>query len=177
VDKIYAKLRNGPRGHRIRQANLSIDIARRAWRVVRRLHTSKVSAINPWEGVERDTSKQTKAVASRKEANALADALKQLGEQHLGAAALICFEWHQRPEHVRNGDITGRTTAQPIDAVQIRHHKTGEKGWVPLEDEEGQLLYTPNLSYRAWDCRSFSRLVGGGCSSALFQRVCATKSA
>src|SRR5262245_33365315 len=33
VDKIYAKLQPGPRGHRIRQANLSIDIARRAWRV------------------------------------------------------------------------------------------------------------------------------------------------
>src|SRR5262245_19491015 len=78
VDKIYAKLQTGPRGHRIRQANLSIDIARRAWRVVCRLHTSIVPAMNPWEGVERDTNKQTKPAASRIEAYALADALKQL---------------------------------------------------------------------------------------------------
>src|SRR5215510_6358294 len=27
VDKIYTKLQTGPRGHRVRQANLSIDIA------------------------------------------------------------------------------------------------------------------------------------------------------
>jgi hypothetical protein len=142
VDKIYVKLQNGPRGHRIRQANLSIDIARRAWRVVRRLHTSIVPASNPWEGVDRDTSKQTKPATSRREAYALADALKQIGEPHLGAAALICFEWHQRPEHVRNGDITWadyRPTHRP-DAVQIRHHKTGAKGWVPLEDQDGPLF-------------------------------------
>src|SRR5262249_35757120 len=130
VDKIYTKLQIGPRGHRVRQANLSIDIARRAWRVVRRLHTSIVPASNPWEGVERDNSKRTKPAASRNEAYALADALKQIGEPHLGAAALICFEWHQRPEHVRNGDITWadyRPTYRP-DAVQIRHHKTDAKG-------------------------------------------------
>jgi len=142
VDKIYTKLQTGPRGHRIRQANLSIDIARRAWRVVGRLHTSIVPANNPWEGVERDNSKRTKPAASRNEAYALADALKQIGEPHLGAAALICFEWHQRPEHVRNGDITWadyRPTHRP-DAVQIRHHKTGAKGWVPLEDGEGPLF-------------------------------------
>jgi hypothetical protein len=30
VDKIYAKLQTG---HRVRQANLSVDIARRAWDV------------------------------------------------------------------------------------------------------------------------------------------------
>src|SRR5512134_2403181 len=37
VDKLYATLQIGPRGKRVRQANLSIDIARRAWDVVRRL--------------------------------------------------------------------------------------------------------------------------------------------
>src|SRR5262249_47721333 len=79
VDKIYAKLQIGPRGHRVRQANLSVDIARRAWDVVRRLYPSVVPADNPWKGVERDTSKRTKPAASRNEAYALADALKQLG--------------------------------------------------------------------------------------------------
>jgi hypothetical protein len=83
-----------------------------------------------------------KPAASREEAYALARALKEIGEPHLGAAALICFESHQRPEHVRNGDITWadyRPGHRP-DAVQIRHPKTGEKGWVPLEDSEGLLF-------------------------------------
>jgi hypothetical protein len=126
----------------VRQANLSIDIARRTWDVVRRLAPAEVPAENPWRGVLRDTTKRSKPAASRQEAYALAHALKQIGEPHLGAAALICFEWHQRPEHVRKGDITW-ADYRPVDrsdAVQIRHQKTGEKGWMPLEDEEGPLF-------------------------------------
>jgi hypothetical protein len=72
----------------------------------------------------------------------LAQALKAMGEPHLGAAALLSFEFHQRPEHVRNGDITWtdyRPAHRP-DAVHIRHPKTGAKGWVPLEDERGLLF-------------------------------------
>lgn len=141
VDKIYARLQTGPRGPRIRQANLSIDIARRAWDVVRRHHPSIVPAENPWRGVERDTTKRTKPAATRAEVYALASALTKLGEPHLGAAALICFEWLQRPERVLAGDITWadyRPADRP-DAVQIRHHKTGAKGWSPLQDAAGQL--------------------------------------
>jgi hypothetical protein len=136
------KLQIGPRGPRVRQANLSIDIARRAWDVVRRLAPSVVPSENPWRGVLRNTTRRSKPAASRDEAYALARALKEIGEPHLGAAALICFEWHQRPEHVRNGDITWadyRPAHRP-DAVQIRHPKTGAKGWVPLEDSEGPLF-------------------------------------
>jgi hypothetical protein len=141
VDKIYSKLQTGPRGYRVRQANLSIDIARRAWDVVHRLASSAVPAGNPWKGVERDTTKQTKPAATRAEAYGLAQALKVMGEPHLGAAALICFEWLQRPERVLACDITWsdyRPGDRP-DAVQIRHHKTGVKGWSPLDDEEGPL--------------------------------------
>jgi integrase len=142
VDKIYAKLRIGPRGARVRQANLSVDIARRAWDVVRRLAPAAVPSENPWRGVLRVTTKRSKPAATRDEVYALAQALIQIGEPHLGAAALICFEWHQRPEHVRNGDITWADYRPPQrpDAVHIRHPKTGEKGWVPLVDEEGQLF-------------------------------------
>ena len=50
VDKIYAKLQQGPRGPRVRQANISLDIARRAWAVVRRTHPSSVPLENPWRG-------------------------------------------------------------------------------------------------------------------------------
>jgi hypothetical protein len=106
VDKLYAKLQIGPRGKRIRQANLSIDIARPAWDVVHRTHPATVPAENPWRGVLRITSKKTKPAATRAEAYALAAKLRELGEAHLGAAALICFEWLQRPANVLDGKIT-----------------------------------------------------------------------
>jgi sugar phosphate isomerase/epimerase len=140
VDKLYARLQVGPRGRRVRQANLSVDIAKRAWDVVARLHPSVVLA-NPWKGVERDTRKHTKPAATRAEAYKLANALREIGEPHLGAAALIAYEWHQRPEHIRAGDLTWADYRPPQrpDAVYIRHPKTGEKGWIPLEDESGPL--------------------------------------
>ena len=141
VDKIYAKLQCGPRGKRVRQANLSIDIARRAWDVVHRLHSTTVPVENPWRGVLRVTTKKTKPAASRAEAYALAMKLRELGEPHLGAAALICFEWLQRPENVLGGKITWadyRSSEQPAH-VRVLHHKTGEVVWMPLEDADGQL--------------------------------------
>jgi hypothetical protein len=133
----------------LRQANLSIDIAKRAWDVVARAHPAFIKN-NPWKGVERNLAKATKPAATRTEVYRLADALREIGEPHLGAAALICFEWHQRPEHVRAGDITWsdyRPSHRP-DAVQIRHPKTGAKGWIPLADDEG-LLYPELEAYLA----------------------------
>src|SRR5262249_19368336 len=51
ADKIYEALQNGPRGRRVRQANLSVDVARRAWKIVRRLYPSAVPTENPFEGI------------------------------------------------------------------------------------------------------------------------------
>jgi hypothetical protein len=142
VDKIYSKLQLGPRGPRVRQANLSVDIARRAWDVVRRLDPAMVPTENPWRGVLRNTTKRAKVAATRAEAYALAEALKTIGEPHLGIAALICFEWLQRPENVLEGKITW-SDFRPADHpfhVRVLHHKTGEIVWMPLEDEAGLLF-------------------------------------
>jgi hypothetical protein len=51
----------------------------------------------------------------------------------LGAAALICFEWLQRPENVLAGKIawTGYRPAHHPFAIQ--------KIWQPLEEEVGRL--------------------------------------
>ncbi len=141
VDKIYAMLQIGPRGKRVRQANLSIDIARRAWDIVHRTHPSSVPTENPWRGVLRTTTKKAKPAASRAEVYALAHKLRELGEPHLGAAALICFEWLQRPENVLDGKITW-ADYRPADKprhVRVFHAKTGEVVWMPLEDETGRL--------------------------------------
>ena len=69
----------GPRGHRVRQANLLIDIAGRTWRscTARRRDGT---AENPWKGAERDATKKTKPAATSDEAYALAEALKAMGE-------------------------------------------------------------------------------------------------
>lgn len=142
VDKIYERLREGPRGRRLRQANLSVDIARRAWSVVHRAHPRIVPADNPWRGVMRDTTRQTKLAATRVEAYALASTLEQLGEPGLGAAALIAFELLQRPENILAGGLTWGDYRPPDHPkhVRVRHCKTGVHFWLPMEDDVG-LLY------------------------------------
>ena len=64
-----------------------------------------------------------------------------IGEPHLGAAALICFEWLQRPENVLTGKITWPDYRGPEHPkhVRILHHKTGEVVLQPLQDGERSL--------------------------------------
>jgi hypothetical protein len=78
ADKIYDALQTGPRGRRIRQANLSVDVARRAWKIVRRLYPRVVPLENPFEGILKINKKQTKSAATRAEAYSLATALKAI---------------------------------------------------------------------------------------------------
>lgn len=89
----------------MRQANLSVDIGRRDWKIVRRLYPNVLGTENPFEGVLKIGGSKTKIAATRAEAYALAGALKKISEPHLGAAALLCFEWLQRPENVLTGKI------------------------------------------------------------------------
>jgi integrase len=142
VDKLYDRLLVGKRKLRtVRRANISIARANRAWDAVWRLHPQVVPAVNPFAGVEREHSAASKAACSRDEAFALADALQRLGHPHLALAPLVCFEWLQRPENVLGGYLAWshwRPSDHP-SAVQIFHHKTGERVWYPLEDDMGQL--------------------------------------
>jgi integrase len=113
-------------------------------------HHVTVPADNPFRGVLKETGTRTKPAATRAEAYALAEALRRIGEAHLGAAALICFEWLQRPENVIGGKITWgdyRGESYPTH-VRIFHHKTGEVVMQPLEDEE-RLLYPELEAYLA----------------------------
>lgn len=147
VDIIYQRLRRG--GKVNRQANYAIDVARRAWKVVRRQHPGlflvpvtgqdgKIShlAINPFEGVVRAAYERDTAVpATRAQVMAFVQAAAEAGHPALGVAALICFEWHQRPEDVRKGRITW-TDYRPADRpnkVRIFHHKTRKRVWKLLE--------------------------------------------
>ena len=89
-----------------------------------------------------------KVAATRGEAYALAEALKGSGHPHLGAAALICFEWLQRPENVVAGKMPWNDYRNPSHPRRVRifHHKTGEVVLQPLEDE-GRLLYPELETY------------------------------
>jgi hypothetical protein len=142
IDKIYERLKVGAKGSRLRQANKAMDVLRRAWRVVQRRYPDTVPATNPVQGLERERRSETIKPATRSEAYALAEELKKIGHPHLGVAALICFEWHQRPEHVISGKITW-ADYRPVEMsrhVRIAHPKTGAEVWLPLEDREGDLF-------------------------------------
>jgi hypothetical protein len=97
--------------------------------------------LNPFVGVERIRGNGTTDPASRAEAYRLADALAAMGHSALGLAALICYEWLQRPENVLAGKIswTDYRPSHHAAAVRIDHHKTRKKIWQPLEDEHGKL--------------------------------------
>jgi len=142
VDKLYAKLKTGPRGPRKRQAVLCIQRAARAWDVVARLYPKSLPQVNPFRNVELVHGSGTRLACTREEAYALSEALIAAREPHLAACALICFEWHQRPENILAGHLSW-TDYRPADRpqeVRIVHHKTGVEGWLRLDDCEGPLF-------------------------------------
>lgn len=139
ADKIYQRLKDGPRGPRLRQAALCIVVAARAWDVVARLYPKDVPLPNPFRGVELTHGKGKRPAATREDAYALHGALVAAGEPHLAVAPLACFEWLQRPENVIAGHLTWldyRPEGKP-NSVRIEHHKTGALVWMPLSDAGG----------------------------------------
>lgn len=139
ADKIYERLKEGPRGPRLRQANICIIRAARAWDVVARLHPKDVPTQNPFRGVELTHANAKRPAGTREEAYALHKALVSAGELHLGLVPLVCFEWLQRPENVIAGHLSWpdyRPAARP-NSVRVEHHKTGAQVWMPLADDDG----------------------------------------
>jgi hypothetical protein len=86
VDKIYEMVKQGPRGGRLRQANLCILRTARASDVVHRLYRNVVPPENPFRGVELDYGKAERPAATRELAVALHKALIAASEPHLAAA-------------------------------------------------------------------------------------------
>ncbi len=142
VDKIYEALRGGKDGTKLRRANHTIDIAKKAWTVVQRTHPQQFVAANPFVGLTRFRATTAIRHATRAEAFALAAALRDYGHVHLAVVPLICFEWLQRPENILAGHLRW-SDYRPGDRpqhVRIVHHKTGEVVWHPLETE-GERFY------------------------------------
>lgn len=142
VDKIYEKLRGGVDGKKLRRANHTIDIVKKAWSVVQRTHPQQFGSANPFVGLTRFRATTVVQHATRTEAIALSDAIKAMGHPHLAVVPLICFEWLQRPENILAGHLSWhdyRPDEKPAH-VRIFHHKTGEVIWHPLEGG-GELFY------------------------------------
>jgi len=99
ADKLYAAVRVGPRGPRVRQANLSIDI-------VARLYPEEVPNQNPFRGVLRVHTRQIKPAASRAEAYALSRASE--------SDPACAREVHIGVEKIREAPAPFHTTARAI---------------------------------------------------------------
>jgi hypothetical protein len=148
ADKIYEKVCAGPNGPRPRQGEKVVALCRAAWRVVHRLHPSCFcrDLPNPWEGVTmQQRTKATKSAVTREDVYKFAWGAIKVGRPEPAAAAVICFEFLQRPENVLAGylawpDYRGRESP---GAIKINHHKTGGVVWHPLEEttEEGVIKF------------------------------------
>jgi hypothetical protein len=139
ADKIYSIVINGPRGPRLRQGEKVISVCRHAWRVVHRLYPDLFDKAvpNPWEGVtKKRRTLATKPAATREQVYKFAWGAINAGCPEPAAAAVICFEWLQRPENVVGGYLTwpDYRPADQSNAVRIVHHKTGAVVWHPLEE-------------------------------------------
>jgi len=139
ADKIYEKVLTGPDGERPRQAEKAVALCRRAWRVVHRLHPGEFDreVPNPWDGVTiKRRTKAKKAAVTRDDVYRFAAGAIEHGKPEAAAAAIVCFEWLQRPENVLAGVLRWpdyRSKEWP-SAIKILHHKTGATVWHPLED-------------------------------------------
>lgn len=156
VDRLYELLKWWrPEGKppletpRLRQAEYGIDVSKRAWAIVQRQHPKMFPEGNPFVGLVKDrpAERRTKRPASRAEAYALAEALRAAGHPGLGAAALIAFEWLQRPENILSGAIRW-ADYEPGVAVRVEHWKTGKAVELALS-AEGEPLYPEIEAYLA----------------------------
>jgi hypothetical protein len=146
ADKIYERIVAGPRGPRPRQGEKVVGLCARAWSVVHRLHPDAFNSDipNPWRGVTKDRrNKATKPAATREQVYAFAKVATEAGYPEAAAAAVICFEWLQRPENVLAGYIrwTDYRGREAPTSIRIFHHKTGAVVLHPLQDSDGTRFY------------------------------------
>ena len=106
ADKLYKLIRDGGKDGRPRQAEKLVSLCAKAWAVVYRLYPDLFDKAvpNPWEGTTKE--KRTKAIkpaATRDQTYSFAWGAIEAGYPQAAAAAVICFEWLQRPENVLAG--------------------------------------------------------------------------
>ena len=99
---------------------------------------------NPWRGVTKNRRvKAVKPAATREQVYTFANAAIEAGYPEPAAAAVVCFEWLQRPENVLAGFIrwTDYRGREAPTSIRIFHHKTGAVVLHPLQDGDGTQFY------------------------------------
>ncbi len=140
ADKLYDIFIQGKEGLRPRQAEKAVGLCRKAWRVVHRLFPDEFDPKipNPWLGVTMKTRvRATKPAVTREQVYKFAHGCIMEGEVEAAAAAVICFEWLQRPENVIAGHLMWSDYRSPKtpSVIRILHHKTGAIVLHPLEEQ------------------------------------------
>lgn len=125
-------------GH-YRQGEKAVMYFKTAWRLMQPHHPREFrrDVPNPWVGVQLVSRvRKVKPAHNRDDVYAFAWKAIEMGQPELGAAAVICFEWLQRPENVLAGYVRWpdyRSKAHPHQ-IRIEHHKTHEMVMHPLEE-------------------------------------------
>jgi integrase len=99
---------------------------------------------NPWDGVTlRRRVKKKKPAVTRDQVYQFAWGCIERNRPEPAAAAVICFEWLQRPENVLAGALRwpDYRSKDWQNAIRIAHYKTGATVWHPLQDDDGTLFY------------------------------------
>jgi len=141
AEKLYAWLIEGDK---FRRGEKGVMYLKTAWKLMQPHHPREFrkDVPNPWDGVQLvGRKRRQKAAHDRDDVYAFAWKAIEAGQPELGAAAVICFEWLQRPENVIGGYVRW-TDYQPGRSIRIEHHKTGQVVQHPLVDvEAGALFY------------------------------------
>jgi integrase len=130
----------------LREREKVIALCRHAWKVVHRLYPDQFDrdVPNPWMGVtKKRRAMKSKKAATREQVYAFARKAIELGYGEAAGAAVICFEWLQRPENVLAGFVRSpdyRPAEKPT-FLRIERGKTGAVVWHPLEEEDGTPFY------------------------------------
>ena len=140
AEKVYARMIEG---EKFRRGEKAVMYCKTVWRLMQPHHPREFprEVPNPWIGVQLvKRNRVVKKAVDRESVYTFAWAAVEAGRYEAAAAAVICFEWLQRPENVIGGYVRW-TDYQPGKSIRIEHHKTGEMVEHPLTD--GQTLFYP----------------------------------
>lgn len=141
AEKIYSAMIEG---EKYRRGEKALMYCKTAWKLMQPIHPREFrrDVPNPWEGVQTvRRAKAVKAAVTRDQVYTFAAQALKDNRPEAAAAAVICFEWLQRPENVIGGYVRW-TDYTPGQSIRIEHHKTGEMVRHPLvSDDEEQVCF------------------------------------
>lgn len=140
AEKLYAFV---IKGGALRQGEKAVMYLKTAWRLMQPHHPAEFrkDVPNPFAAVQLvSRTRKAKAAHSREDVYAFAAKALELGLAELAAAAIVCFEWLQRPENVLGGYVRW-PDYQPGLSIRVQHHKTGAAVTHPLCDADGTPFY------------------------------------